>query len=106
MGKQGSPTEAKKPADKPAEQKGGAPAHAGGGHASAAPKGAVGTKIGCLCLGCKEKDSRFNFCDEHFRQFKFGLITKTGEKVMDFEKKFDHYQRWLKAQQASRGNVA
>lgn len=104
------PTEAKKPAEKPAapaEQghaKGGAPAH--GQSQSAAPKGAGGSKIGCLSQGCKEKDHRLSFCDEHFKQFKFGLITKFGEKVLDYEKKFEHYQRWLKAQEASRGKVA
>lgn len=100
----GKPTENKKPAEKPVEEKkGGAPAHGGASHAApSAPKGSVNTKLGCLCLTCKEKDSRFNFCDEHFRQFKFGLITKSGEKVLDFEKKFEHYQRWLKSQDLAR----
>lgn len=101
MGKTG---EIKKPAaEKPAEEKkGGAPAHGASHAAPSAPRGSVNTKLGCLCLTCKEKDSRFNFCDEHFRQFKFGLITKSGEKVLDFEKKFEHYQKWLKAQQLAR----
>ncbi len=61
-----------------------------------APQG----KIGCLASGCKGKEERHNFCPEHFNQFKFGLITKLGEKVMDFDKKFDHYQRWLKSRAA------
>jgi hypothetical protein len=73
---------------------GGAPAHSGGG----APKGGnVGAKVGCLATGCKDKDVRANFCEEHFRQYKFGLITKMGEKVLDYEKKFEHYQNYLRA---------
>lgn len=78
----------------------GAPqAHTGGG---GAPKGgAVGAKVGCHATGCKEKDKRASFCDEHFRQFKFGLITKAGEKVLDYEKKLEHYQLWLKSQKVA-----
>jgi hypothetical protein len=47
---------------------------------------------GCHSYGCKTKAHRFNFCDEHYDWFKFGLIKKTGEPVSDFEKKFGHYQ--------------
>src|SRR5690242_103668 len=101
MGKQGSPADSKKPAEKPAEAKGGAPAH-GASQQAPAPKGAIGNKVGCLCLGCKEKDTRLGFCDDHFKHYKFGLITKTGEKVLDYDKKFEHYQRWLKSQELSR----
>jgi hypothetical protein len=46
---------------------------------------------GCFSVGCKTKAHRFNFCSEHFEQFKFGLIKKTGEPVPDYEKKYDHY---------------
>jgi hypothetical protein len=47
---------------------------------------------GCHAHGCKAKAHLFNFCDEHYDWFKFGLIKKTGEHVSDFEKKFGHYQ--------------
>lgn len=47
---------------------------------------------GCYSWGCKSQSTRFNFCPEHFEQFKFGLIKKTGEPVPDYEKKFEHYQ--------------
>ena len=110
MGKPGTPKEEKKPAaEKPAGEKAPAGGHdhaAPKAHAPSAPKGNVGTKVGCLATACKDKDSRFNFCDEHFRQFKFGLITKHGEKVLDFERKFEHYQKWVSSQSSSRGKTA
>jgi hypothetical protein len=46
---------------------------------------------GCFSWGCKSKALRFNFCDEHYDHFKFGLIKKTGEPVSDYEKKIEHY---------------
>jgi hypothetical protein len=58
-------------------------------------------KLGCQSQGCKGKDVRFSFCEEHFKQFKFGLIKKNGEPVSDYEKKFEHYQHWLKAQKVA-----
>ncbi len=94
MGKPENPQGAKKPAEQKEQN------HAPTG-APVAPKGAVGSKVGCLVLGCKDKDKKFNFCDEHFKQFKFGLITKMGEQVLDFERKFEHYQKWLKAQKVA-----
>ncbi len=51
---------------------------------------------GCACGGCKASASRFSFCDEHYEQFKFGLIKKSGDPVSDFEKKFEHYQSYRK----------
>ena len=51
---------------------------------------AVGAE-GCKCGGCKKPQFRFTFCSEHYDWFKFGLITKAGQKVSDFEKKFDHF---------------
>lgn len=55
-------------------------------------------KTGCLCGTCKAKIARFGFCDEHYEQFKFGLIKKTGDPVPDYEKKFEHYQAYIKRQ--------
>lgn len=48
----------------------------------------------CCGSGCKSDAKRFSFCDEHFEQFKFGLIKKSGEPVSDYEKKFEHYQAY------------
>lgn len=48
---------------------------------------------GCGAFECKAKSKRMGFCPEHFEQFKFGLIKKSGEPVPDYEKKFEHYQR-------------
>jgi len=45
----------------------------------------------CKSEGCKHAQARFTFCTEHFDWFKFGLITKMGVKVSDFEKKYSHY---------------
>jgi hypothetical protein len=64
----------------------------GPGHA---PKGAPATGDGrCTAKACKSGEKRFGFCDEHFEQFKFGLIKRTGEPVSDYEKKFEHYQAY------------
>lgn len=46
---------------------------------------------GCHAWGCKSPEKRFNFCDEHYDHFKFGLVKKSGEPVPDYEKKFGHY---------------
>ncbi|OFZ82916.1 MAG: hypothetical protein A2583_16710 [Bdellovibrionales bacterium RIFOXYD1_FULL_53_11] len=46
---------------------------------------------GCTHKGCKTKPARFGFCPEHYEQFKFGLIKKTGEPVPDYDKKFEQY---------------
>ena len=45
----------------------------------------------CFSWGCKTRATRFNFCEEHYDHFKFGLVKKTGEPVPDYEKKFEHY---------------
>lgn len=92
-------SEQKKPASPqgqpaPAEGK---PSHHGGSD----KKGNTGAKVGCHAQGCKGKDVRFNFCDEHFRQFKFGLITKSGDPVLDYERKFEHYQKWKQSQKVA-----
>lgn len=49
----------------------------------------------CKCEGCKRPQARFTFCSEHYEWFKFGLITKAGHRVVDFEKKFDHFTAHL-----------
>jgi len=52
----------------------------------------------CCAEGCKHTESRYSFCSEHYDQFKFGLITKLGKKVSDYEKKFDHFESYKKNQ--------
>ncbi len=47
----------------------------------------------CKCQGCKKMEARFTFCDTHFEWFKFGLITKEGKKVRDFEAKWTAFER-------------
>ena len=54
-------------------------------------KGPTAIAGGCNSWGCKASSTQFNFCAEHFDQFKFGLIKKTGEPVSDHEKKIEHY---------------
>src|SRR5258708_5354009 len=56
---------------------------------------------GCFSWGCKANAKAFNFCDEHYDHFKFGIIKKTGEPVSDYEKKIGHYQAY-KARQGVR----
>ena len=52
----------------------------------------------CKCEGCKKPEARFTFCNEHYEWFKFGLITKFGKKVGDFDKKFGHFQSYQEKQ--------
>jgi hypothetical protein len=79
----------------------------GGEHKKAEPaapsskKGHSPLPGGCHAWGCKSQSTRFNFCEEHFDHFKFGLIKKTGERVSDYDKKIEHYQ----AQQRGAGPV-
>ena len=57
-------------------------------------KGAGPLPGGCHAVSCKSPEQRFDFCEEHYEQFKFGLIKKSGEQVPDYEKKFEHYQAY------------
>ncbi len=52
----------------------------------------VASAVHCKVKGCKHSPSKFEFCGEHFDQFKFGLINKHGEPCMDFDKKLDQYE--------------
>jgi hypothetical protein len=60
----------------------------------------------CFAVGCKTNSHRFNFCDEHYDHFKFGLIKKTGEPVSDYEKKIEHYQAMVAARASNARKVA
>lgn len=63
------------------ENKGGAPQ--GGGNV-------VSLAI-CPVEKCGKKATRSEFCDEHFKWFKEGLITRGGQKPKDFDKKYQAY---------------
>jgi len=59
---------------------------------SKSPKAEKSSVGHCCFQGCKGDDSKFGFCAEHYKYFKFGLVKKNGQKVSDFEKKFEHFQ--------------
>ncbi len=90
--------------EKPANSAKPAPASTVPFQNSAPSKGGAGTDPTgkCTAQGCKTNSSRFDFCAEHYEQFKFGLITKLGKQVSDYEKKFDHYQAYLSRTQVGR----
>ncbi len=89
MGKEKAPVPTQKQAEKPGKVE----------HVSAppkAPKGGGADAGGrCLAQGCKRESDRFDFCAEHFEHFKFGLVTKTGKQVSDYDKKIDHYNAYV-----------
>jgi len=101
-----SPKEKTKETPKPGATapEGKAPAPAAGGgpkpsmSSGGSGRGGAGAKVGCQADTCKSPDTRASFCEEHFRQYKFGLITKNGKQVSDYERKLEHYQNWLKSQ--------
>ena len=45
----------------------------------------------CKAEGCKSKQTKAGFCDEHFIWFKEGLVTVDGHHAKDFEKKYQNY---------------
>ncbi len=47
----------------------------------------------CKAPDCKSRAKRASFCEEHYKWFKFGLITKSGEKPKDFDKKYLDFQK-------------
>lgn len=59
-------------------------------------KGHTALPGNCFSWECKAEANRFNFCNEHYEHFKFGLIKKTGEPVPDYEKKIGHYLAYKK----------
>lgn len=48
----------------------------------------------CVAQGCKASEKQFTFCSDHFEWFKFGLLKKGGERVMDFDKKLEHFNAY------------
>ncbi len=54
--------------------------------------------IECKAKECEKQKHQFGFCEEHFKQFKFGVINKKGENVPDYEHKMKHYRAFCKKQ--------
>ena len=60
---------------------------------TSSPSGGASVGAGhCICIGCAKKTEVAEFCKEHFTWFKFGLITRSGERAKDFDKKIQHYR--------------
>jgi hypothetical protein len=60
---------------------------------NAAPAENVVSLSKCKAEGCGKKAEKMDFCAEHFDWFKFGLITKEGKRPVDFDKKYQAYQK-------------
>jgi hypothetical protein len=45
----------------------------------------------CRSEKCSKKEEKMGFCPEHYAWFKAGLLTKTGQKPPDFDKKYQAY---------------
>lgn len=56
--------------------------------ASTSEKGVV---LRCAVAHCKKPPKRFEFCEEHYEHFKFGLVKKNGQPAADYEKKYHQY---------------
>ncbi len=61
---------------------------------------------GCAAWNCKHPAHHLNFCHEHYEHFKFGLIKKTGEPVLDYDKKLEHYALYQSKQKLKVKKVA
>jgi len=60
----------------------------GAGGAPAAGGNVVQMPTACCVEKCGKKIERMNFCGEHYTWFKEGLVSKTGQKPSDFDKKY------------------
>ena len=45
----------------------------------------------CCVEKCGKKADKMNFCPEHYMWFKEGLISRTGLRPSDFDKKYQAY---------------
>ncbi len=59
------------------------------------------TVVGCGVKACMSKVTKMGFCDKHHDEYKFGLLTKTGDKAQDFEKKVIHFEDFKKRKEKS-----
>lgn len=60
------------------------------------PSTVANIQTACKADGCKKKSDKMDFCNEHYDWFKFGLITREGSKPIDFDKKYQSYQKHKK----------
>jgi hypothetical protein len=81
------------------EQAQGAPQHkpTAIGGPGAGPSAAATTSTKCSAEACAKKPQVAGFCDEHFRWFKEGILTKDGKKPVDFDKKLLNFMKKKKA---------
>ena len=56
-----------------------------------APSNVVQMPSACCVDKCGKKIERMNFCTEHYAWFKEGLVSKTGQRPSDFDKKYQAY---------------
>ncbi len=66
-------------------------------HAAAPPSNVVSLPNRCSVKECKKSPTLVNFCAEHYEWFKFGMITKNGDKPVDFDKKQQAFMKHKKA---------
>ncbi|MGE3973837.1 MAG: hypothetical protein AB7F59_04850 [Bdellovibrionales bacterium] len=59
--------------------------------------GANQTSVNKCLADCGKKPQVAGFCEEHFRWFKEGMITKEGKKPVDFDKKLLNFMKKKKA---------
>jgi hypothetical protein len=62
-------------------------------HQSAKPADNVVVLERCKAEGCKDKAEQMGFCKEHHDWFKWGMLTKEGKKPIDFDKKYQAFQK-------------
>jgi len=58
---------------------------------------AATTATKCVAEACSKKPQVAGFCEEHFRWFKEGILTKEGKKPVDFDKKLLNFMKKKKA---------
>jgi hypothetical protein len=77
------------------ENKGQAPAAAGGGNVVQ-----MGSMV-CCVEKCSSKVDKMNFCKEHYMWFKEGLVNRQGQKPTDFDKKYQAFMMRNKNKKAA-----
>jgi len=51
----------------------------------------------CRVEKCTKKADKLSFCPEHYMWFKEGLVSKTGARPTDFDKKYQAFMSRKKA---------
>jgi hypothetical protein len=63
------------------------------GGPGAGANAAATTATKCAAETCTKKPQVAGFCEEHFRWFKEGILTKEGKKPVDFDKKLLNFMK-------------